>query len=181
MNSLSNCPLCSNREDSLSHLFFRCCFARILWRLSPWPLDSAVFHFHTMVDWIKVILFPDKYLQIPQTDLHYFQIFASVASDLLWTHRNKAFHEGSSFDALTLSCTVNKVALDHYRAWKVLNSAPSLEKWIPLILLISKSILTLLFGPTSQPRQLCVGTLKGKFFKQNLSSIFHVLRMKVKL
>jgi len=54
-----------------------------------------------------------------------------VACGLLWTHRNKAFHEGSSFDALTLSCTVNKVALDHYRAWKVLNSAPSIEKWIP--------------------------------------------------
>jgi len=54
-------------------------------------LDLAVFQFSTMVDWIKVILFPDKYLQIPQTDLHYFQIFASVAYDLLWTHRNKAF------------------------------------------------------------------------------------------
>jgi hypothetical protein len=91
MDSLSQCPLCSSGEDSLSHLFLRCCFARILWRLSPWPLDLAVFQFSTMVDWIKVILFPDKYLQIPQTDLHYFQIFASVAYDLLWTHRNKAF------------------------------------------------------------------------------------------
>jgi hypothetical protein len=84
-----------------------------------------------MVDWIKVILFPNKFLLIPQTDLHYFQIFASVACDLLWTHRNKAYHEGTSFDALLLSCTINKVALDHYRAWKALTSAPSIEKWIP--------------------------------------------------
>jgi hypothetical protein len=28
-DSFSNCPLCNNGEDSLSHLFFQCCFARI--------------------------------------------------------------------------------------------------------------------------------------------------------
>ena len=32
--------LCNVEEDSHSHLFFRCFFARISWRLSPWPLDS---------------------------------------------------------------------------------------------------------------------------------------------
>jgi hypothetical protein len=30
----SFCPLCKSEEDSLHHLFFRCCFARIAWRLS---------------------------------------------------------------------------------------------------------------------------------------------------
>jgi hypothetical protein len=67
-------------------------------------------------------------MQIPKTDLHYFQIFASVGCDLLWTHRNKAYHEGTSFDALTLSYTINKVALDHYTAWKAFTSKPPIEK-----------------------------------------------------
>jgi hypothetical protein len=83
------------------------------------------------VDWIKAILFLDKFLQIPQTDHHYFQIFASVTCDLLWTHQNKAYHEGISFDALTLSRTINKVALDHYKAWKAFTFEPKIEKWNP--------------------------------------------------
>lgn len=90
-----------------------------------------MFHFQTTMDWIKVIIFLDKFMQIPQTDHHYFQIFASLACDLLWNHRNKAYHEGTSFNALTSSRTINKVALDHYKALKALTFKPTVEKWTP--------------------------------------------------
>jgi hypothetical protein len=48
--SNSLCPLCKVADDSLSHLFFECFFARVVWRLSFWPLDSSAFHFSSMVD-----------------------------------------------------------------------------------------------------------------------------------
>jgi hypothetical protein len=35
--SESLCPLCSTKEESLSHLFFNCIFARVAWRSSFLP------------------------------------------------------------------------------------------------------------------------------------------------
>jgi hypothetical protein len=52
------CPLCNVEEDSLSHLFFRCFFATISWRLSPWPLDSLKWSTLSLSNWIKGILTP---------------------------------------------------------------------------------------------------------------------------
>lgn len=63
-------------------------------------------------------------------DIHKFQIFATVACDILWYYRNKAFHDGLSFDARNVSRHINKVSLEHFNAWK-LKIHSSLELWIP--------------------------------------------------
>lgn len=47
---LKLCLLCQAAEDSLHHLFFKCDIARVVWRNSPWPLDSTVFNFPSMMD-----------------------------------------------------------------------------------------------------------------------------------
>jgi len=130
-DSIDSCPLCNQDVDSLSHQFFRCTFVRIIWRLSPWPIDSSVLSFSSNVDWIKVILSPGKYLHIPLDEHHHFQIFAAVACDYLWTSRNKAYHDGISINALSLSCQINKVAKEHSQAWFSLSPSPIIEKWLP--------------------------------------------------
>jgi hypothetical protein len=61
----THCPLCNMAKDSLHHLFFDCFFARVVWRLSFWPLDSTAFHFSSMEDWIAAIISPDRSLGIP--------------------------------------------------------------------------------------------------------------------
>jgi hypothetical protein len=66
------CPLCKVEEDSLSHLFFNCFFARIAWRLSYWPLDSMKWTSLSLADWIKGILTPNLSFGIPLADLHLF-------------------------------------------------------------------------------------------------------------
>jgi len=83
-----------------------------------------------MVDWIKLIVSPCHSLGIPTADCHKFQIFASVACDILWYYRNQAFHNGSIFEARNVSMHINKIALEHFQAWQSISSAP-LEKWIP--------------------------------------------------
>jgi hypothetical protein len=83
-----------------------------------------------MLDWIKLILYPGNSLGIPQVDCHKFQIFASVACDILWFYRNKAFHDGTSFDARNISAHINKISLEHFQAWHSTNAKP-VEKWIP--------------------------------------------------
>jgi hypothetical protein len=114
-----SCPLCKIADDSLHHLFFGCIFARIVWRHSFWPLDSTKFNFSSMVDWITVIISPVNSLGIPLADCHKFQIFASVACDILWYYRNQAFHNGTTFEARNVSMHINKIALEHFQAWQV--------------------------------------------------------------
>ena len=111
-------------NDSLQNLFFECIFAKVVWRHSFWPLDSTKFNFPSMVDWIKLIISPSNSLGIPLEDCHRFQIFASVACDILWYYRNQAFHNGSIFGVHSVSLHINKIALEHFQAWLSISSAP---------------------------------------------------------
>jgi hypothetical protein len=111
LDSVAVCPLCKGGEDSIQHLFFKCIFARVIWRHSFWPIDSLSFNFTNMLDWIKVIISPGATLKIPKEDHYRFQILAVVACDFLWSSRNKAYHENLSFDALNLSRKIIKVSL----------------------------------------------------------------------
>ncbi len=67
-------------------------------------------------DWIKIILSPGTKLHIPRVDHHRFQVFSAVSCDLLWFHRNKAFHDGTSYDVLQTSRNINKIYLQHSAA-----------------------------------------------------------------
>jgi hypothetical protein len=77
----SLCPLCSFEEESLSHLFFNCIFARVAYRSSFWPLDSSAWSSISPSNWIKGILAPHSAFGIPLADYHLFQIYASVLCD----------------------------------------------------------------------------------------------------
>jgi len=99
----TSCPLCKTGPDSIRHLFFTCHFARVFWRLSPWPLDSTSLDSPNLCDWIHIILSPGTRLHIPSSEHHRFQVVAIVTCDLFWCHRNKAFHDDSSFDARILA------------------------------------------------------------------------------
>jgi hypothetical protein len=81
-----------------------------------------------MTDWLHIILHPDRRLGLPQTEIHRFQIFAAVACDFLWFTRNKAYHDGLIPYALATSTTINKLALEHFSAWKQHNNL-SPEAW----------------------------------------------------
>jgi hypothetical protein len=54
-----------------------------------------------------------------------------MACDLPWYFRNKAYHDGISFDVLQLSRNVNKVSMEHLMAWKNVPNNLVVEKWIP--------------------------------------------------
>jgi len=54
-------------------------------------------------------------LGVPPAETHRFQIFADVACDYLWFTRNKVYHDGTIPNALLISTTINKTALE---VWK---------------------------------------------------------------
>jgi hypothetical protein len=111
------CPLCKVEEDSLPHLFFSCFFARVSWRLSPWPLDSLKWSSLTLPDWIKGIITPHNSFSIPAADSHKFQIFAAVFCDMIWFSRNQAIHKGILPDALKLAANIKRVTMEHFAVW----------------------------------------------------------------
>jgi hypothetical protein len=113
-NSL--CPLCSVEEESTSHLFFSCIFARVAWRSSFWPLDSSAWFYISPSNWIKGLIHPHSFFGIPTADSHLFQIFVVVLCDLLWFARNKAVHEGSIPDISSLASLIRKTTLAHAAA-----------------------------------------------------------------
>jgi hypothetical protein len=112
--SNTHCPLCKVADDSFTHLFFECFYTRVVWHLSFWPLDSTAIHFSSMETWIAAIISPRHSLGIPLRDQHKFQIFASVACDILWFYMNKALHENLTFDARSMSIHINKISLEHF-------------------------------------------------------------------
>jgi hypothetical protein len=129
-SSESLCPPCSTEEDSLSHLFFRCIFARVAWRSSFWPLDSLAWSSISLLNWIKGIINPHSTFGIPLTDCHLFQIYASVFCELLWFVRNKVVHEGSILDISSLASSIRRTSLDHAVVW--LSSSPLVKEfWSP--------------------------------------------------
>jgi hypothetical protein len=115
-------------DDSLKHLFFDCFYARVVWCLSFWPLDSTAFHFSSMEAWIAAIISPEHSLGISLRDQHKFQIFAFVACDILWFYLNKALHKNLTFDARSVSIYVNKITLEHFQAWHS-SSQVQLKAW----------------------------------------------------
>jgi hypothetical protein len=68
----TSCSLCSNPIDPLSHLFFTCHIACVVWRQSFWPLDSIALNVSNMTDWLLIILDTHNMLGIPQLDVHLF-------------------------------------------------------------------------------------------------------------
>jgi hypothetical protein len=69
------------------------------------------------VEWIKLIISPGSAFGIPLVDQHKFQIFVAVACDILWFYRNKAYHDGISYDAIFVSNHINKITFEHFQAW----------------------------------------------------------------
>jgi hypothetical protein len=83
-----------------------------------------------LAEWIKLIISPGSAFGIPLVDQHKFQIFAAVACDILWFYRNKAYHDGISYDAISVSKHINKITLEHFQAWH--SSTSTLEDtWTP--------------------------------------------------
>jgi hypothetical protein len=84
-----------------------------------------------MVEWIHLILDPEKFLNISNKEIHLFQVFVFVACDLLSLSRNKAQHESTIPEAISLAKTVGKIFLEHHSTWRSKTLPPPVERWTP--------------------------------------------------
>jgi hypothetical protein len=79
---------------------------------------------------VKGIISPHIAFRIPYTDVHLFQIYATVLCDLLWFSRNKAIHKGIIPDITKLAVSIKKSYLAHAVAWSSIPAKKD-QAWIP--------------------------------------------------
>jgi hypothetical protein len=143
-------------------------------------MDSTAFHFSSMVDWIAAIITPDRSLGIPLKDQHKFQIFASVACDILGSTRTKLstrisllMQDLCRFTSIKSLLSISKLGIPSLRfSWRLGH---------PLHQIGSRLILTLQFEIHSQLR-LWSAVIQGvKFSICHHKSAHLILRMLAKL
>lgn len=96
-------------------------------RNSFWPLDILALRISAMVQWLDIILHPKK-IGIPLSDIHLFQLFATIACDQIWMARNKALHDDIVLNALVISSTINRIVKLHHLVWSN-KLTPKLAVW----------------------------------------------------
>ncbi|XP_042983410.1 uncharacterized protein LOC122312832 [Carya illinoinensis] len=119
-----NYPICDSEEENVNHLFLNCTFSKVLWRLSPLPLDISKFASIGITKWVECILNPENPLKIPSQQIQQFQLFALLSMDCLWFLRNKIVHDSFSYNLDTFVNGVLKNFKEHCNAWgnKLLNN-----------------------------------------------------------
>jgi hypothetical protein len=122
------CPFCKGPVESLSHIFLDCHLARILWRISPWPLSLLPFSLRPISDWVMAILSPVDALGIPKVDVRKFQLFASLTMDFIWRARNLLIHEGKQPSPSAAIFQISNTFNHHINAWRDL-ALPTI--WTP--------------------------------------------------
>lgn len=68
----STCPLCNVEDESISHLFLFCPFARATWHGSPLAVHTSDLHNTSIQQWIGAILL--KHKKMDQDMMHYLQV-----------------------------------------------------------------------------------------------------------
>lgn len=97
-----SCPLCKAKLEIAAHVFLGCDIARFIWRQPEWPLNVDAFEDYHISSWIKAILDPSKFLAISRKEIHDFQLFATVAMDLIWFTMNQVGHNSIQGDVQSL-------------------------------------------------------------------------------
>lgn len=117
ISSDSFCPLCNSDEESSTHLFLLCPFARACWHGSTLAIHSSDFNNISIQQWLTCLMV--KYKRKEENNMAYLQaIFTTLWS--MWNHRNKVIHQGINpnpfevvLTAQSLSCRYRETFNSH--------------------------------------------------------------------
>jgi hypothetical protein len=112
------CLLCDSGIESLKHLFIECPISRIAWSLSPWSIRFDVYNFHSIVDWIKLILKPNPTLGIPKSEERTFSLYAAISCDVIWRSRNEFLQSQKPIEPRKIADSIRQICFLHCNAWE---------------------------------------------------------------
>ena len=92
-------PFCDSVEESASHLFLHCNFARACWYGSPLALHTSSLGPMTVQQWLINSIFRHK--RMDEKSMETLQLmFITLWS--IWNHRNRVIHEGVPPDPMNV-------------------------------------------------------------------------------
>jgi hypothetical protein len=100
--------------------------AKAIWRSSPWALDTSVFAGMPISEWIKALINPHYFLNIPCEDVQMFQLSAVIVLDVIWRVRNDKVHNRSVIYLQGIIAQIRSTFDIHSRVW--VNKSMS-ESW----------------------------------------------------
>ena len=116
----STCPLCDVEDESISHLFLFCPFARATWHGSPLAVHTPDLHNTSIQQWIGTILL--KHKKMDQDMMHYLQaVFTTLWT--IWTHRNLVVHEGKHPNPVEVILTAQSLTCRYQEAFSSCSSS----------------------------------------------------------
>ena len=112
------CPFCDCDEESSSHLFLHCHFARACWYGSALALHTSSIGPITVQQWIINSI--SRHQRLDESDLESLQrTFITLWA--IWNHRNRVIHEGVTPDPMNvilttqnLFCRYHEIYQKHY-------------------------------------------------------------------
>ena len=112
------CPFCDCDEESSSHLFLHCHFARACWYGSALALHTSSLGPITVQQWIINSI--SRHQRLDESDLESLQrTFITLWA--IWNHRNRVIHEGVTPDPMNviltsqnLFCRYHEIYQKHY-------------------------------------------------------------------
>ncbi|XP_030938271.1 uncharacterized protein LOC115963415 [Quercus lobata] len=91
ISTRSICPICDEGEESTSHLFLHCAFARACWHGSTLPIHTSDLSNTSLQIWLSNIILSFK--QMDQVRMDYLRsVFTFLWT--IWNHRNMVIQDG---------------------------------------------------------------------------------------
>ena len=116
----SSCPMCEGGDESSSHLFLSCPFARAIWYAFSLALHTSDFHGLTVQQWVGKLLHQHK--NMSEDSMCFLQtVFTTLWT--IWTHRNLVIHEGKQPNPLDVILTSQSLLCRYKEAFGCLSSS----------------------------------------------------------
>nr|XP_023892398.1 uncharacterized protein LOC112004387 [Quercus suber] len=105
------CSLCNSGEETSTHLFFECNFARALWAAACWGLKTDAASINSNEDIIKIIVTPLK-SPVPAHKQWYISLNIALIVDEIWQTRNLIQFQDGKTDVLKAKQNVQSKFLE---------------------------------------------------------------------
>ena len=115
----SGCPLCNEGDESTSHLFLGCTFARAVWH--GLAIHTSALPHTSIQSWIRALLF--KHKRLDQNSTYCLQaIFTTLWT--IWTHRNSVIREGKHPNPIEVVLTSRSLLCRYKDAFSSCSNPP---------------------------------------------------------
>ena len=120
INVHSTCPLCNSEDESSTHLFLYCPFARAIWHGSSLVIHTSELNNVSVQGWVRSLLIRHK--RMDQESMKYLQTLFTVLWSI-WNHRNLVVHEDKQPNPIEVLLTAQNLSCRYH---EIFNEADSL-------------------------------------------------------